>query len=315
MRLLLAIISACCFGFSGPMAHFLGAAGLSPLEAVWVRMAGAGLILLAVLSVVKPGALRIPRVQWRFFALYAVVAVAGVQALFFVALTRLPVGVTLLIEYTAPVMVVLWVRFVRAIRLPRTAYLGALIAIVGLTIVVQVWQGVRLDAVGLIVALVAAACCAGYFLMSDNLHVDPLGLVAWGMIGAAVVLLPIVRPWGIPWEVFGGSSTVDGHTMPVAAATGFLIVVATVIAYVTGVLAVRRLSAAIGSTVAMLEVVTGALAAWVLLGEELGAAQIVGGVIVLAGALLAQSATVRPTAVVTPAPHVSRRDAVPSLEA
>jgi drug/metabolite transporter (DMT)-like permease len=313
MRLILAIISACCFGFSGPMARFLGAAGLSPMEAVWVRMAGAGLILLVVLAVAKPGALRIPRSQWGFFTAYAVIAVAGVQALFFVAITRLPVGVTLLIEYTAPVLVVLWVRFVRSVRLPRTAYLGALIAIVGLGIVVQIWQGLRLDAVGLLIALMAAACCAGYFLMSDNLHVDPLGLVAWGMIGAAAALLVIARPWNITWSAFGGSATVGGHSMPVLAAAVCLIVVATVVAYVTGVLAVRRLSAAIGSTVAMLEVISGAVVAWVLLGERLGAAQIIGGGIVLAGALLAQSATVRPAA---PEPvTISRRDAVPSLKA
>lgn len=81
--------------------------------------------------------------------------------------------------------------------------------------------------------------------------------------------------------------------MPVAAAGVVLVVVATVVAYATGVTAVRRLSAAVGATVASVEVIAGAVVAWVLLGERLGAAQIAGGVIVLAGALLAQTATVR----------------------
>ncbi|WP_214109076.1 EamA family transporter [Acrocarpospora catenulata] len=286
----IAVVSAACFGFSGPMAKFLGAAGLAPLESVWVRMAGAGVLLLAVLAVVRPRALRIPRDQLGFFAAYAVVAVAGVQALFFVAITRLPVGVTLLIEYTAPVLVVLWVRFVRRVRLSRAAYVGAVVAVVGLGVVVEVWQGLRLDAIGLVLALLAAACCAGYFLMSDNLRVDPLGLVAWGMTGAAVVLIPIARPWEIDWAVFGGTATVGEHTLPVAGAAAWLVVVATVIAYVTGVTAVRRLSAAVGATVATVEVIGGALIAWVLLGERLGVAQIAGGAVVLVGALLAQTA-------------------------
>ena len=253
------------------------------------------MLLILALAIVRPRALRIPRARLPFFVAYAVIAVAAVQALFFLAITRLPVGVALLIEYTSPVIVVLWVRFVRRVRLPRAAYLGALIAVAGLAIVVQVWEGMRLDALGLMMALVAGACCAGYFLMSDSFadDVDTFGLIAWGMAGSAVVLLPISQPWNIPWEAFGTTAALGGHTLPVAGAALWLVLVATVIAYFTGVTAVRRLSAAIGATVASLEVIAGAVIAWVLLGEHLGAAQIVGGLIVLAGALLAQSATVR----------------------
>ncbi|WP_169948754.1 DMT family transporter [Microbispora sp. H11081] len=295
VSLAIAGVSAFCFGFSGPMAKMIGMAGLAPLEAVWVRMAGAGGLLLLVLAVVRPRALRIPRGRLLFFAAYAVVAVAAVQALFFVAITRLPVGVALLVEYTSPVLVVLWVRFVRRVRLPRAAYVGALIAIVGLAIVVQVWEGLRLDAIGLLLALAAAACCAGYFLMSDSFgdDVDTLGLIGWGMLGSAVVLLPISRPWAVDWAAFAGTVEVSGRTVPVAVAAVVLVVVATVIAYTTGVTAVRRLSAAVGATVASVEVIAGAVIAWVLLGERLGTAQIIGGLIVLAGALLAQTATVR----------------------
>ncbi|GIG80175.1 EamA family transporter [Planotetraspora kaengkrachanensis] len=295
VSLAIAFVSAVCFGFSGPMAKYLGAAGLTPLESVWVRMAGSGVLLILALAIVRPRALRIPRARLPFLVAYAVVAVAAVQTLFFLAITRLPVGIALLIEYTSPVIVVLWVRFVRRVRLPRAAYLGALIAVVGLAIVVQVWEGLRLDALGLAIALVAGACCAGYFLMSDSFSddVDTFGLIAWGMAGSAVVLLPISQPWNIPWEAFGTTVALGGHSLPVAGAVLWLVLVATVIAYFTGVTAVRRLSAAVGATVASLEVIAGAVIAWILLGEHLGAAQIVGGLIVLAGALLAQSATVR----------------------
>ncbi|WP_326644538.1 EamA family transporter [Streptosporangium sp. NBC_01755] len=292
--LLIALASSLCFAFSGPMAKYVGAAGPAPLEAVWVRMAGAGLLLVGVLAVARPSALRIPRSRLPFLAAYAVIAVAGVQALFFAAITRLPVGVTLLIEYTSPVLVVLWVRFVRRVRLPRAAFVGAAIAVVGLGIVVEVWSGLALDPVGLLLAFAAAACCTGYFLLSDSFgdDVDPLGLVAWGLLGAAVALVPISRPWDIPWEAFGTTATpAGGYTLPVAAALVCLIVVATVVAYILGVIAVRRLSAAIGSTVASLEVIAGAVVAWILLGEALGPFQIAGGVIVLIGAYLAQRAT------------------------
>jgi drug/metabolite transporter (DMT)-like permease len=275
------------------MAKFLGAAGLAPLESVWVRMLGSLLLLFAVLAVVRPRALRIPRARFGLVAAYAVVAMASVQALFFVAITRLPVGIALLIEFTSPVMVVLWVRFVRGVRPGRAAYLGMVVALIGLGIVVEVWQGMRLDALGLLAAFVAAAGCAGYFLINDAFgdDMDPLGLIAWGFAGATVILIPIARPWNIRWGVFGEAATVGGHTLPVLAAMLWLIAVATVAAYILGVTAVRRLSAAIASTVASLEVICGAVVAWGLLGEALGVFQVVGGIIVIAGALVAQSAT------------------------
>lgn len=295
--LAIAFVSSWCFAFSGPMAKYLIAAGLAPIEAVWARMAGAGLLLIAVLVVVKPRALRIPRSRLPFFAAYAVMAVAGVQSLYFVAITRLPVGIALLLEFMAPVMVVLWVRFVRKVRLPRAAFVGAVVAVAGLGIVVEAWQGLRLDALGLLLGLLAGACCAGYFLMSDSFgdDVDPLGLIAWGMIGAAAVLLPFAQPWNIPWDAFTRSATPEGgHTLPVLGAYLWMVVVATVIAYILGVNAVRRLSAAVGATVASLEVIGGAVVAWGLVGESLGVIQIIGGLTVLSGALLAQTASARP---------------------
>ncbi|GIH98912.1 EamA family transporter [Planobispora takensis] len=292
--LLIAFASSWCFAFSGPMAKYLGAAGLTPLEAVWVRMAGAGLLLLGILAAVRPRALRIPRSRLPFFLAYAVVAVAGVQALYFAAITRLPVGVTLLIEFTSPVLVVLWVRFVRRVRLPRAAFTGAVVAVVGLGIVVEAWSGLSLDPFGLLLAFGAAACCAGYFLLSDGFgdDVDPLGLIAWGLAGAAVVLVPISRPWDIPWQALTLTAAPEGgYAVPVLGAVLWMIVIATVVAYILGVTAVRRLSAAVGSTVASLEVIAGAVIAWVLVGEALGVFQIIGGLIVLTGAYLAQRAT------------------------
>ncbi len=124
VSLSIAVVSAFSFGFSGPMARFLGEAGLSPLEAVWVRMAGAGLVMLLVLAIVRPRALRIPRDRLPFFAAYAVIAIAAVQTLFFFVITRLPVGVALLFEFTSPVLVVVWVRLVRRVRLAPAAYLA-----------------------------------------------------------------------------------------------------------------------------------------------------------------------------------------------
>ncbi|WP_223167901.1 EamA family transporter [Nonomuraea sp. SYSU D8015] len=291
--LTLAIVSSWCFAFSGPMAKYLITAGLAPIEAVWTRMA-AGLSLVAVLALIRPRALRITRARSPFFGLYAVMAVAGVQWLYFAAITRLPVGIALLLVYMAG-----HGGGVGAARTEDTARAGRLCGggrrVAGLGIVVEAWQEIRLDALGLLLGLLAGACSAGYFLMSDSFgdDIDPLGLIAWGMTGAAVVLIPFARPWDIQWDAFTITATPapGGGTLPVLVAYLWMVLVATVIAYILAVNAVRRLSAAVGATVASLEVVAGAIVAWAPVGETLGVFQIAGGLIMLSGALLAQTAT------------------------
>ncbi|GGX73099.1 hypothetical protein GCM10010510_17320 [Streptomyces anandii JCM 4720] len=61
------------------------------------------------------------------------------------------------------------------------------------------------------------------------------------------------------------------------------------LAYVTGVVSVRRLSPAVAGVVACLEAVIATVLAWVLLGEHLSVPQIAGGAVVLLGAFIAQS--------------------------
>ncbi|MEV4571194.1 DMT family transporter [Nonomuraea sp. NPDC049419] len=286
----LAVGSACGFAFSGPMAKYLVAGGMTPVEAVWVRLAGSGVLMVLVLGLFRPGALRIARSRWTFVGLYALTAVAAVQTLFFVAVTRLPVGIALLLVSMAPVLVVAWVRLVRRRRLPRSAYAGAVVAVAGLAIVVEAWREIRLDGLGLATGLLAAACSAGYFLMNESLgdEVDPLALIAWGTVGATVVLAPLASPWELPWEAFRASVAPGGVELPVLVAYLLMVVAGTVLPYVWGVHAVRRLSAAVAATMGTVEVIAGAVMAWGFVGETLGVSQIAGGVVVLCGAVLAR---------------------------
>ncbi|MGE5292570.1 MAG: EamA family transporter [Micromonosporaceae bacterium] len=293
--LIFAVLSAVCFGFSGPAAKALIGGGLSPLQAVWIRLAGAAVTLIIATAAVKPQALYVPRGRVRFVIAFSLVGCAGVQAFYFATIARLPVGVAILIEYLSPVLVVAWVRLARHVRLPGPVLAGPLLAIIGLACAVQVWRATGVDALGLALGLVTAACAAVYFLLSqdaaDGIH--PLAPLTWGLAGAALVLVPLARPWHLPWHVLAGDLSVGSRTVPAWFAAGWLIAVGTVAAYATSIAALRRLTAAIGATVASLEVITSVLIAWALLGETLGPAQLLGGGLVLAGALLAQRAVVR----------------------
>src|SRR5690606_2381266 len=123
-----AIASALAFGGSGPVARPLIDAGLDPLHVTWLRVAGAALLLLPVAFRHH----RTLRTRPALLLAYGVFPMAGVQAFYFAAISRIPVGVALLIEFLGPVLVLLWTRVVRRIPVSRGAALGVVLAIAGL---------------------------------------------------------------------------------------------------------------------------------------------------------------------------------------
>ncbi|WP_208879879.1 EamA family transporter [Streptomyces armeniacus] len=300
LGLTIALVSAFAFGGSGPAAKPLIEAGLEPLHVTWLRVAGAALVTLPL--------------AWRHRGLlrqrpgllvgFGLLAVAGVQACYFAAISRIPVGVALLIEYLAPALVLGWVHFVQRRPVTRAAAVGVTLAVGGLACVVEVWTGMAFDPVGLLLALGAACCQVGYFVLSDHGSdgkggrevPDPLGVIAYGLLVGAVVLTVVARPWTMDWSVLGEDAYMDGTAVPGLALLAWIVLVATVAAYLTGVVSVRRLSPQVAGVVACLEAVIATGLAWVLLGEHLSAPQIAGGAIVLAGAFIAQSSAPRPAA-------------------
>jgi len=287
----LALVSAVAFGGSGVAAKPLIEAGLDPLHVVWLRVAGAALVMLPL--AVRHRALL--RRRPGLLAGFGLLAVAGVQACYFAAISRIPVGVALLVEYLAPALVLGWVRFVQRRPVTRAAALGVVLAVGGLACVVEVWSGLGFDALGLLLALGAACCQVGYFVLSDqgsdagDEAPDPLGVIAYGLLVGAAVLTVVARPWSTDWSVLADSAPMNGTPVAAGLLLAWIVLVATVLAYVTGVLSVRRLSPQVAGVVACLEAVIATVLAWVLLGEHLSAPQIIGGVVVLVGAFIAQS--------------------------
>jgi drug/metabolite transporter (DMT)-like permease len=308
-------VSAVAFGGSGVAAKPLIEAGLDPLHVVWLRVTGAALVMLPV--AVRHRALL--RRRPALLAGFGLLAVAGVQACYFAALSRIPVGVALLIEYLAPALVLGWVRFVQRRPVTRAAAVGVVLAAGGLACVVEVWSGMAFDALGLLLALGAACCQVGYFVLSDHgsdagdQAPDPLGVIAYGLLTGAVVLTAVARPWTMDFSVLGGTARMNGTPVAAPLLLAWIVLVATVLAYVAGVLSVRRLSPQVAGVVACLEAVIATVLAWVLLGEHLSLPQIAGGAVVLVGAFIAQSSapakgSAQPVATGGPETRLSSRE-------
>jgi len=328
--LLLILVSACAFGGSGTAAKPLMDAGLTPLDVVWLRAAGASLVLLPVLVKHRD----LPRRRPGMLLGFGLFAVAGCQGLSYASLALIPVGVSLLIEYLGPPLLLGYVRFVQRRRVSRQAAAGALLALVGLGCVVQVWDGFGgLDPWGVLLALGAAFCQVGYFVLAEGVShgqaadpgteqaadpsggparhpVDPIALSAYGLLIGTVVFTAVARPWSMRWSVFAHDADMGGHHVPALLLLGWVVLIATVLAYVTGTAAVSRLSAPVAGVIASLEAVVGTVLAWVLLGQHLALPQIIGGLLVLTGACVAQTSGVSAPAAqdpgVGPSPAAAR---------
>ena len=292
---LFAIGAAVLFAVNGNVSKVALLNGVSSLELVSVRSAGTALILLGITALRSPAALRVGRRELGFLALYGVTGIAMVQWLYFVAIQRLPVGIALLFEYTAPLMVALWVRFVQRQPVRSRLWLGLACALGGLALVAQFWKGMTLDPIGLISAVGAGAALACYYLMGEHgqRERDPISLMAFSF-GFSAVLWAIVSPW---WA-FPFARLVDTVDLPGALPGSaplwlmvlWIIVLGSVVPFLLVLLAVGRLGPARVGLIGMLEPVGAGILAWVLLGESLNAVQVVGSLIVLVGIVLAETA-------------------------
>ena len=271
--------------------------GLSPLRLSQVRATGAGLVLFLVVAAIRPRTLRIAPREVAFLAVFGIAGLAFVHFLYFTAITHLDIGIALVIQYIAPVLVALWARFFVHEPVRKRLWFALALALTGLTFVVEVWSGGTLDGVGVAASLGGACAYALYILMAErSLHRgrDVFSLLAWGFAFAAL-FWAIVQPWwSFPADIVRQDADLLGRfagtTAPVWLLIAYIVVFGTVVPFTLMVMALHYIPATRATVVAMAEPVLAGLVAYAWLEEELGALQILGGMLVLAGIVLAQTA-------------------------
>ena len=288
------LTAATLFAINGSISKLaIEETGITTLRWTELRSAGGFLGLFIALAILKPSRLRMRRSEILPLAFYGIVGFAFVQWLYFVAITRLPIGIGLLLEFTAPVLVALWARFVWREQVAPRVWGALALVVVGLVLVAQVWRGATLDTWGMIAGLAAAAALALYYLQGERLVAtrDPLSLVCIAL-GFTTLFWAVVQPWwSFPFDLLGVTVELPGIGVGVPAATlGLWTIIAGSIApFVLSVGALQHLPATTVGIVATFEPIAAAVIAWVWLGETLVAIQILGGLIVLVGIVLAET--------------------------
>lgn len=296
---------AVLFALNGTVAKLAMQAGLSPTQLVELRCVGSAVLLMATALLVSRRRLRLRGRDAVGLAVLGVIGVALVQWFYLIAISRLPVGLALLIEYTAPLLVALWARFVlhEQVRARVWWALGACLG--GLALVAQVGRGTTLDGVGLAAACAAAVSLAAYYLLGDRLLAgrDPLSTHAWSMTFAALFWIVVQPLWSFPVGILGDSvalrAALGTAHPPLWLLVAWIVLLGTAVPYLLFLMGIRTLGAARAGLLGMVEPVAASAVAWIVLDESMTAVQLTGGAVVLAGIALAETARRRTRAALT----------------
>jgi drug/metabolite transporter (DMT)-like permease len=264
-------------------------AGWSAGAAVAVRVSLGALVLAVPALVALRGRWAAVRGQARILLTYGVLAVAGAQLCYFYSVSYLPVGVALLIEYTSPVGVVVWMWARHRQRPTRLTVVGGTIALVGLAFLINVFgNDMSLDPRGVAWALAAMVGATAYFVISGHGEsgVPPVALAWFGLVTAAVTIGLVGLTGALPMHATTGDVAYRGVTVPWVVPVVALGVVTAALAYLTGVAGVRRLGARLASFIGLTEVLAAVLFAWLLLAQLPTPLQWLGGVLVLGGVVV-----------------------------
>jgi drug/metabolite transporter (DMT)-like permease len=302
----LTLAAAGLFAVNGTVSTLALQAGIPATRLTALRCTGAAVALVVVLALVAPARLRVTWRELPFLAVFGVVGVALTQFLYYVAIGRMPVGIALVFEMTAPVFIALYVWLVRREKVRSRLWLALLLSLSGLVLVAQVWQdGGSLNPLGVGAALVAAVCLATYYLMGERGTVtrDPVALTCWSFVAAAV-FWAAAAPW---WEFEAG---VLGERVPVSLGSAqlplwllvvWIVVLGAVVPFWLSIAALRHLAPTAAGLVATVEPVFASIVAWLWLEQVLTGWQVLGGAVVLTGIVLAQTARAVPAP--TPLPE------------
>jgi drug/metabolite transporter (DMT)-like permease len=286
--LLFAVLAALAFGVGGPFVRPLLDAGWSSSAAVLCRCAGTLFVLIVPALLLLRGRWSVLLRNWSTVLAYGAFAVVGTQLLYYSAITRMPVGAALLIEYLAPVLLVGW-SWLRTRRRPGGRVLaGSVLAILGLVLVVDLGGAGGVDPVGPLMALTAAIGVAIYYVINARIdpELHPIVLLAASMAVGCVLLAALAAVRLTPLTFALDDLVLAGLVAPWWLPAGVMVLISTSAAYLLGIAGGARLGSRVSSFVGLFEVLFAVLAAWVLLGDLPAPIQLAGGVLILAGVVL-----------------------------
>jgi drug/metabolite transporter (DMT)-like permease len=279
----LAATAATLWALNGSLARFLLDDHVPAARLAELRSVGAFAVILAVVALARPRLFKIDRADLGRFALFGIVGLAGVQALYFAAIARLDIGVALTIQYLGPLLLLVWLKVVHRRALPGGLWSAALLSAIGCFLVVGAYSPSGLDGIGILAAFGTTVTFAIYLFAGERLgrRYQPATTLAWGF-GLSSAFWLVTQPlWTFPWHILDSPRN--------AAFAAYVVIGGTLVPFGCMIAATRHIPAARAGVVATLEPVLGALLAWPIHDQRLSPPQIAGGLLVVGAVVWVQS--------------------------
>ena len=298
---LLLILSAVMFASNGIASKLLLDDHITAWRLAQIRAVSACTILALYVWRKAPTTFRIKRSEILPLVSYGVLGIAMVQALYFLAISRMHVSIALLIEFTAPVWIVVYLRVIKRKHVPNQMWLALLLALSGLALIAQIWDGLTLDGIGVIAGFGASFMLAYYFLCGEALseNRDNQSITMWGFFFAGLAWCLVLPVWSFPFDVLTTSisleGALEGNSAPGWVLILYVVLVGTIFPYLCVMVGLRNLKASTTSAFGLLEPIFVGIIAWFWLAESWTVIQLAGGVVVIAGIYMADQARSKTT--------------------
>jgi drug/metabolite transporter (DMT)-like permease len=281
-----ALLAAVLFGANGSVSKVVIESGFTAIQLTQMRVLGAAVISGVILLVLDRKSFRVPMRQWPVIAILGIVGVGMLQATYAFAIALLPVGIALLLEYLAVLIVALVAFFFFKEKVHQRLWIAITCVLVGLVVVAEIWAS-TLNPVGMLWGLGAAICLATYFLVGEKQlqTISPLALSFWA---------PFSGWWNFTPDTFTAlvplSSSAESASLPIWVFIVWNMTLGSFAPFLLSLSALKRLSATVAGIIATSEIAFAFIAAWLWLHEALNLSQILGASAVLMGIVIAQTA-------------------------
>lgn len=289
----LALAAALLFGLNASTTKIVMGAGVSPEQIVLFRSLATAMCAGIIMLFTRPESFKVRRSEWKFLIAFGIIGVALMQWAYSNAVQVLPVGIALLVEYTAIIMVPIASLLLFKELPKRRLWLGVGLVLGGLLVVSKAWNS-TLDPVGLIFAFAAAVFLSVYFIMGEKSHNsrDPISTLFYTMLVSSVFWLIFGQWWTFDPAIARDSLSLGGNLAGISAPSWLLLIwiglLGSFAPMAFSYIALGHLSATGVGILSTAETIFAFVFGYLWLGEKIDSLQFVGGTLVVAGIVIAQ---------------------------
>lgn len=289
----LAFSAAVLFGLNASTTKVVMSAGVTPEQIVLFRSFSTALIAGLLMLLTNPSSFRVKKSEWKFLIAFGVIGVALMQWSYSNAVKNLPVGIALLIEYTAIIIVPIACLILFKEKPAKKLWLGVALVLGGLMVVSKIWDS-TLNPIGVIFAFGAAVFLSVYFIMGEKSQQtrDPVSTLFYTMLVSSVFWMIFSTWWNFDSALLTESINLSGNLSGVTAPAWILIIWIGIFGSFAPMffsfIALGHLNATSVGVISTAETVFAFLFAYLWIGEKLDPLQLIGGILVIAGIVVAQ---------------------------